>query len=39
VAVDVIHRLRDTTRFASADALIAQLARDAEAARAALTQA
>ena len=39
VSVDVIHRLRDTTRFASADALIAQLARDAEAARAALTQA
>ena len=39
VSVDVIHRLRDTTRFSSADALIAQLARDAEAARAALTQA
>lgn len=39
VSVDVIHRLRDTTRFSSADALIAQLARDADAARAALTQA
>lgn len=39
VAVDVIHRLRDTTRFSSVDALIAQLARDADAARAALTQA
>lgn len=39
VSVDVIHRLRDTTRFADIDALIAQLARDADAARAALTQA
>jgi riboflavin kinase/FMN adenylyltransferase len=39
VSVEVVHRLRDTTRFASVDALIAQLARDAEAARAALTQA
>ena len=39
VSVDVIHRLRDTTRFSSVDALIEQLARDADAARAALTQA
>ena len=39
ISVDVIHRLRDTTRFSSIDALIAQLARDADAARAALTQA
>lgn len=39
VSVEVIHRLRDTTRFASVDALVAQLARDADAARAALTQA
>lgn len=39
VSVDVIHRLRDTTRFANVEALIAQLARDADAARAALTQA
>jgi riboflavin kinase/FMN adenylyltransferase len=39
VAVDVVDRLRDTTRFATVDALIAQLARDADAARAALTQA
>jgi riboflavin kinase / FMN adenylyltransferase len=39
VSVNVIHRLRDTTRFANVEALIAQLARDADAARAALTQA
>ena len=39
VSVDVIHRLRDTTHFSSVDALIEQLARDADAARAALTQA
>ncbi|HTJ22589.1 MAG TPA: riboflavin biosynthesis protein RibF [Gemmatimonadaceae bacterium] len=39
VSVDVIHRLRDTTRFPSVEALVAQLARDADAARAALTQA
>ena len=39
VSVDVIHRLRDTTRFPSIEALVAQLARDADAARAALTQA
>ena len=39
VSVDVVRRLRDTTRFASADALVAQLARDADEARVALTQA
>jgi riboflavin kinase/FMN adenylyltransferase len=39
VSVELIHRLRDTTRFASLDALTAQLARDAEQARIALTQA
>jgi riboflavin kinase / FMN adenylyltransferase len=39
VHVDLIRRLRDTTRFDSVDALVAQLARDAGDARAALTQA
>ena len=39
VHVDLIRRLRDTTRFESADALVAQLARDATDARLALTQA
>jgi riboflavin kinase/FMN adenylyltransferase len=39
VCVDLVRRLRDTTRFASVDDLIAQLGRDAEAARVALTQA
>ncbi len=39
VAVELVRRLRDTTRFASADALVAQLARDADNARVALTQA
>jgi riboflavin kinase/FMN adenylyltransferase len=39
VTVDFIRRLRDTTRFESVDALVAQLARDASDARVALTQA
>jgi riboflavin kinase/FMN adenylyltransferase len=39
VSVDLIRRLRDTTRFASLDDLKAQLGRDAENARLALTQA
>lgn len=39
VSVELIRRLRDTTRFASVDALVAQLARDAQDARSALTQA
>jgi riboflavin kinase / FMN adenylyltransferase len=39
VTVQLIRRLRDTTRFDSVDALVAQLARDASDARAALTQA
>jgi riboflavin kinase/FMN adenylyltransferase len=39
VSVELVRRLRDTTRFASVDALVAQLARDAEDARVALTQA
>jgi len=39
VSVELIHRLRDTTRFQSVDALIEQLGRDAENARVALTQA
>jgi riboflavin kinase / FMN adenylyltransferase len=39
VSVELIHRLRDTTRFATVDALIEQLGRDAESARLALTQA
>lgn len=39
VTVELIRRLRDTTRFESVDALVAQLARDADAARFALTQA
>lgn len=39
VSVELIHRLRDTTRFESIDALVAQLARDARDARVALTQA
>jgi riboflavin kinase/FMN adenylyltransferase len=38
VRVEFIARLRDTIRFPSADALVAQLARDAEQARRALTQ-
>ena len=39
VSVELVRRLRDTTRFASADELITQLGRDAQAARLALTQA
>jgi riboflavin kinase / FMN adenylyltransferase len=39
VSVELIHRLRDTTRFATVDALIEQLGRDADSARLALTQA
>jgi riboflavin kinase / FMN adenylyltransferase len=39
VSVEFIRRLRDTTRFESVDALIAQLAQDAEHAHRALTQA
>jgi riboflavin kinase/FMN adenylyltransferase len=39
VSVDLIRRLRDTTRFDSVEALMAQLGRDAQAARVALTQA
>jgi riboflavin kinase/FMN adenylyltransferase len=39
VSVEMIHRLRDTTRFQSAEALVEQLGRDAENARLALTQA
>jgi riboflavin kinase/FMN adenylyltransferase len=39
VTVHVVRRLRDTTRFDTVDALVAQLARDANDARLALTQA
>ena len=39
VSVELIRRLRDTARFDGLDALVAQLGRDAEAARLALTQA
>ncbi len=39
VSVELIARLRDTTRFESVEALVAQLARDAQDARFALTQA
>lgn len=39
VRVDLISRLRETRRFASADALIEQLKRDEEAARVALASA
>lgn len=39
VSVELIRRLRDTTRFASVEALVAQLAQDALDARFALTQA
>ena len=38
VRVEFVSRLRDTIRFASADALVAQLRADEHAARAALTQ-
>jgi riboflavin kinase/FMN adenylyltransferase len=39
VSVDLIRRLRETTRFADIGALVAQLGKDAEDARFALTQA
>ncbi|HEX8943711.1 MAG TPA: bifunctional riboflavin kinase/FAD synthetase [Gemmatimonadaceae bacterium] len=39
VSVEFVHRLRDTTRFESVEALVEQLGRDAEDARLALTQA
>lgn len=39
VSVDLIRRLRDTTRFESVEALVEQLGRDADHARLALTQA
>ena len=39
VSIELIRRLRDTTRFSSVDALKAQLGHDAQAARVALTQA
>jgi riboflavin kinase/FMN adenylyltransferase len=39
VSVELIHRLRDTTRFQSVEALVEQLGRDAASARLALTQA
>ena len=39
MSIEMIHRLRDTTRFSSVDALIEQLGRDAADARLALTQA
>ena len=38
VRVEFVQRLRDTMRFESADALVAQLRMDENAARAALTQ-
>jgi riboflavin kinase/FMN adenylyltransferase len=39
VSIELIHRLRDTTRFESVEALVEQLGRDADHARVALTQA
>jgi riboflavin kinase/FMN adenylyltransferase len=39
VSVDFVRRLRDTMRFSSPEALVAQLAEDAANARLALTQA
>ena len=39
VSVELVERLRDTTKFESADALVVQLGRDADMARRALTQA
>jgi riboflavin kinase/FMN adenylyltransferase len=38
VRVEFVHRLRDTMRFDSAEALLVQLRADERAARAALTQ-
>lgn len=39
VCVELVSRLRDTVKFDSVEALVAQLGRDAESARIALTQA
>ncbi len=39
VSVELVARLRDTTKFESVDALVTQLGRDADMARRALTQA
>jgi riboflavin kinase/FMN adenylyltransferase len=39
LSIEMIRRLRDTTRFSSVDALVEQLGRDAADARLALTQA
>ncbi len=39
LSIELVRRLRDTTRFADLNALVAQLGRDADAARLALTQA
>ena len=39
VGVELVARLRETTKFESVEALVAQLGRDAEMARRALTQA
>ena len=39
VSVELVGRLRDTVKFDSVEALVAQLGRDADAARSALTQA
>jgi riboflavin kinase/FMN adenylyltransferase len=39
LSIEMIRRLRDTTRFANVDALVEQLGRDAAEARLALTQA
>jgi riboflavin kinase/FMN adenylyltransferase len=39
VSVELVERLRDTTKFESIDALVSQLGRDVDMARRALTQA
>lgn len=39
VSIELVSRLRDTIKFDGLDALVAQLGRDAAAARVALTQA
>ena len=39
VSVELVERLRDTTKFESVDALVTQLGRDADMARRSLTQA
>ena len=39
VSVELVERMRDTTKFESLDALVSQLGRDAETARRSLTQA